>query len=159
MLAAFEKPQAFIFEESEREGSVGKTGGAVQLSNHRSSHKNKTGKRTHLMKRVYGPSFPSLSDTNCQYICNLQAENGDEIIRNGFASIGEASDKRKRGMVLPFEPHSITFDDVIYSVDMPQVSKFSKKKIIPCFDVIFTEREQTDHLVLKISGNENSRSS
>jgi hypothetical protein len=52
MLAAFEKPQAFIFEESEREGSVGKTGGAVQLSNHGSSHKNKTGKRTQLMKRV-----------------------------------------------------------------------------------------------------------
>ncbi|KAI5595772.1 hypothetical protein BDE02_03G162500 [Populus trichocarpa] len=91
-LNAFEKPQAFIFEESEREGSVGKTGGAVQLSNHGSSHKNKT-------------------------------ENGDEINRNGFASIGEASDNRKRGMVLPFEPHSITFDDVIYSVDMPQEMK------------------------------------
>ncbi|CAI8614418.1 unnamed protein product [Vicia faba] len=27
---------------------------------------------------------------------------------------------RKRGMVLPFEPHSITFDEVSYSVDMPQ---------------------------------------
>ncbi|KAK8473550.1 hypothetical protein PHAVU_001G166400 [Phaseolus vulgaris] len=25
-----------------------------------------------------------------------------------------------RGMVLPFEPHSITFDDVTYAVDMPQ---------------------------------------
>ncbi|XP_061982096.1 pleiotropic drug resistance protein 1-like isoform X4 [Populus nigra] len=81
-LNAFEKPQAFIFEESEREGSVGKTGGAVQLSNH-----------------------------------------GNEINRNSFASIGEASDNRKRGMVLPFEPHSITFDDVIYSVDMPQEMK------------------------------------
>ncbi|XP_061982098.1 pleiotropic drug resistance protein 1-like isoform X6 [Populus nigra] len=69
-LNAFEKPQAFIFEESEREGS-----------------------------------------------------NGDEINRNSFASIGEASDNRKRGMVLPFEPHSITFDDVIYSVDMPQEMK------------------------------------
>jgi protoporphyrinogen oxidase len=23
--------------------------------------------------------------------------------------------------VLPFEPHSITFDNVVYSVDMPQV--------------------------------------
>ncbi|XP_061982099.1 pleiotropic drug resistance protein 1-like isoform X7 [Populus nigra] len=68
-LNAFEKPQAFIFEESERE------------------------------------------------------ENGDEINRNSFASIGEASDNRKRGMVLPFEPHSITFDDVIYSVDMPQEMK------------------------------------
>ncbi|KAL9349476.1 hypothetical protein Peur_056731 [Populus x canadensis] len=89
---SFEKPQAFIFEESEREGSVGKTGGAVQLSDHGSSLKNKT-------------------------------ENGDEINRNGSASIGEASDERKRGMVLPFEPHSITFDDVIYSVDMPQEMK------------------------------------
>ncbi|XP_073222746.1 pleiotropic drug resistance protein 1-like isoform X2 [Cicer arietinum] len=27
---------------------------------------------------------------------------------------------RKRGMVLPFEPHCITFDEVTYSVDMPQ---------------------------------------
>ncbi|KAG5249759.1 pleiotropic drug resistance protein [Salix suchowensis] len=91
-LDTFEKPQAFIFEESNREGFVGKTGGAVQLSNHGSGHKNST-------------------------------ENGDEINRNGSASIGEASDNRKKGMVLPFEPHSITFDDVIYSVDMPQEMK------------------------------------
>lgn len=28
---------------------------------------------------------------------------------------------RKRGMVLPFEQHSITFDEIKYSVDMPQV--------------------------------------
>ncbi|KAK7318028.1 hypothetical protein RJT34_02725 [Clitoria ternatea] len=26
----------------------------------------------------------------------------------------------RRGMVLPFEPHSITFDDATYSIDMPQ---------------------------------------
>ncbi|CAL1376770.1 unnamed protein product [Linum trigynum] len=32
----------------------------------------------------------------------------------------EASGSKKKGMVLPFEPHSLTFDDVIYSVDMPQ---------------------------------------
>ncbi|KAF7849923.1 hypothetical protein BT93_L0124 [Corymbia citriodora subsp. variegata] len=30
---------------------------------------------------------------------------------------------RKRGMVLPFEQHSITFDEIIYSVDMPQEMK------------------------------------
>lgn len=29
---------------------------------------------------------------------------------------------RKRGMVLPFEPLSLTFDNVKYSVDMPVVS-------------------------------------
>ncbi|KAE8728222.1 Pleiotropic drug resistance protein 3 [Hibiscus syriacus] len=30
---------------------------------------------------------------------------------------------KKKGMVLPFEPHSMTFDDVIYSVDMPKEIK------------------------------------
>ncbi|KAL8091917.1 hypothetical protein AgCh_034255 [Apium graveolens] len=29
----------------------------------------------------------------------------------------------RKGMVLPFEPHSITFDDITYSVDMPQQLK------------------------------------
>jgi hypothetical protein len=33
----------------------------------------------------------------------------------------ETNHSRKRGMVLPFEPHSITFDEVTYSVVMPQV--------------------------------------
>ncbi|KAK1434083.1 hypothetical protein QVD17_11001 [Tagetes erecta] len=35
----------------------------------------------------------------------------------------EGSQNNKKGMVLPFEPHSITFDDVKYSVDMPQEMK------------------------------------
>ncbi|KAK4372803.1 hypothetical protein RND71_008187 [Anisodus tanguticus] len=30
---------------------------------------------------------------------------------------------KKRGMVLPFEPHSITFDNIVYSVDMSQEIK------------------------------------
>ncbi|CAN8312262.1 unnamed protein product [Cochlearia groenlandica] len=36
------------------------------------------------------------------------------------AFLVEANANKKRGMVLPFEPHSITFDNVVYSVDMPQ---------------------------------------
>ncbi|KAK4422339.1 Pleiotropic drug resistance protein 1 [Sesamum alatum] len=35
----------------------------------------------------------------------------------------DANGNRKRGMILPFEPHSITFDDVRYSVDMPAEMK------------------------------------
>ncbi|KAG6417147.1 hypothetical protein SASPL_119298 [Salvia splendens] len=31
----------------------------------------------------------------------------------------ELTENRKKGMILPFEPHSLTFDDVRYSVDMP----------------------------------------
>ena len=33
---------------------------------------------------------------------------------------------KKRGMVLPFEPHSLIFDEVTYSVDMPQVTLILK---------------------------------
>ncbi|KAK9232149.1 hypothetical protein WN943_022392 [Citrus x changshan-huyou] len=38
-------------------------------------------------------------------------------------TITEANQPKRRGMVLPFEPHSLTFDDVTYSVDMPQEMK------------------------------------
>ncbi|CAH9101208.1 unnamed protein product [Cuscuta europaea] len=33
------------------------------------------------------------------------------------------NDSSKTGMVLPFEPHSLIFDNVVYSVDMPQEMK------------------------------------
>ncbi|PWA48214.1 pleiotropic drug resistance protein PDR/CDR [Artemisia annua] len=33
------------------------------------------------------------------------------------------SQNKNKGMILPFEPHSITFNDVKYSVDMPQEMK------------------------------------
>lgn len=36
----------------------------------------------------------------------------------------ESSNAKKRGMVLPFEPHAITFDEIVYSVDMPQVNHY-----------------------------------
>ncbi|VFQ92295.1 unnamed protein product [Cuscuta campestris] len=37
--------------------------------------------------------------------------------------VAGTSETQKRGMVLPFEPHSLTFDNVMYSVDMPQEMK------------------------------------
>nr|XP_043635770.1 pleiotropic drug resistance protein 1-like [Erigeron canadensis] len=36
---------------------------------------------------------------------------------------GSGGQIKKKGMILPFEPHSITFNDVKYSVDMPQEMK------------------------------------
>ncbi|XP_065617096.1 pleiotropic drug resistance protein 1-like [Quercus suber] len=35
----------------------------------------------------------------------------------------EVNQSRKTGMILPFDPHTITFDEVKYSVDMPQEMK------------------------------------
>jgi hypothetical protein len=43
--------------------------------------------------------------------CFRPAESGNEISRY-----------RRRGMVLPFEQHTLTFDEITYSVDMPQVA-------------------------------------
>jgi hypothetical protein len=37
--------------------------------------------------------------------------------------------RRERGMVLPFEQHTLTFDEITYSVDMPQVA-FVKLSLI-----------------------------
>ncbi|EEF49231.1 ATP-binding cassette transporter, putative [Ricinus communis] len=37
--------------------------------------------------------------------------------------IVEENHQKQKGMVLPFEPHSITFNDIRYSVDMPQEMK------------------------------------
>lgn len=58
------------------------------------------------------------------------AEKGNEVrgslssrsmsAREGGITSG-AEQNRKRGMVLPFEPFSITFDDIRYAVNMPQV--------------------------------------
>ncbi|KAK4372801.1 hypothetical protein RND71_008185 [Anisodus tanguticus] len=48
-------------------------------------------------------------------------ENADNVqLTEGSEADGQ---NKKKGMVLPFEPHSITFDDVVYSVDMPQEMK------------------------------------
>ncbi|KAL2968076.1 hypothetical protein AAZX31_15G011500 [Glycine max] len=55
-------------------------------------------------------------------------DNGTESMSSRSASVRpkaavESSHRRKRGMVLPFEPHSLTFDGITYSVDMPQEMK------------------------------------
>ncbi|KAJ0744241.1 putative ABC-type sulfate transporter [Helianthus annuus] len=41
----------------------------------------------------------------------------------GALSTNEGNADKKRGMILPFEPHSITFNNIKYSVDMPQEMK------------------------------------
>ncbi|GFP81465.1 pleiotropic drug resistance protein 1 [Phtheirospermum japonicum] len=48
----------------------------------------------------------------------------DETENDAQVSVGSSSiENRKRGMILPFEPHSLTFDDIRYSVDMPAEMK------------------------------------
>ncbi|CAK8543690.1 unnamed protein product [Lathyrus sativus] len=48
-----------------------------------------------------------------------QSRKGTNVLKY-IKDTGTTGLSTKRGMVLPFEPHSITFDEVTYSVDMPQ---------------------------------------
>ncbi|XP_030479880.1 pleiotropic drug resistance protein 1 [Cannabis sativa] len=47
----------------------------------------------------------------------------DSDNQNAESSTEEMNQNRNTGMVLPFEPHWITFKDIVYSVDMPQEMK------------------------------------
>ncbi|XP_050231953.1 pleiotropic drug resistance protein 1-like isoform X2 [Mercurialis annua] len=49
-----------------------------------------------------------------------QVESSHSTNAASGSALDEANQNKKKGMVLPFEPHSLTFDDVVYSVDMPQ---------------------------------------
>ncbi|KAJ0586561.1 putative ABC-type xenobiotic transporter [Helianthus annuus] len=56
---------------------------------------------------------------------NVSAQNDSDTqdVEMTSTTTGDAGQAKKKGMILPFEPHSITFNDVKYSVDMPQEMK------------------------------------
>lgn len=54
------------------------------------------------------------------------------------ATLEVAGLERKRGMILPFQPLSISFDDVKYYVDMPAVSS--------TFDFLFSSFRRVNHI-------------
>ncbi|KAK8678822.1 hypothetical protein V6N13_144303 [Hibiscus sabdariffa] len=102
-LNPLEKNRAVISDESESNDLVNGVGvgGGIQLTRQEnsSSHVNRSEVQDDIQKSTSSKSF-SMSD----------------------ATVG-ATGKRKKGMVLPFEQHSLTFDDIVYSVDMPQEMK------------------------------------
>lgn len=48
-------------------------------------------------------------------VCRQRSTSSTEI------EAAEGNENQQRGMILPFEPHSLTFDNITYSVDMPAV--------------------------------------
>ncbi|KAI3716295.1 hypothetical protein L6452_23532 [Arctium lappa] len=44
-----------------------------------------------------------------------------DAVTTELSSSNDNNQTKKKGMVLPFEPHCITFNDIKYSVDMPQM--------------------------------------
>ncbi|KAK8584757.1 hypothetical protein V6N13_138706 [Hibiscus sabdariffa] len=115
-LNPLEKNRAVISDESESNDLVNgiRVGRGIQLTSqeNNSSHVNRSEIQDDIQKSTSSKSF-SLSD----------------------ATVG-ATGKRKKGMALPFEQHSLTFDDIVYSVDMPQVSQRSRKHLPVYLDTV-----------------------
>ncbi|WOK99145.1 hypothetical protein Cni_G07857 [Canna indica] len=58
------------------------------------------------------------------FIFLLFAESADAMTSDTLSgSVNAANDQNKKGMILPFTPLSITFDNIRYSVNMPQEMK------------------------------------
>ncbi|WCJ30204.1 ABC transporter G family member 39 [Euphorbia peplus] len=94
-LNPFDRPQAVISEEVYAEKHVIGTGEYIDQSSK-------------------GKNSPERDSTNGSNTSSKPTATG---------SFREARENKKRGMVLPFQPLSITFDEIRYSVDMPQEMK------------------------------------
>lgn len=96
-LNPFGKPQAVLSKETLAERNTKRSGDFIELSSR-------------------GKSSPAQGTEDRGSVSSSSlAARVDQM--NG------AYENRKRGMVLPFEPQSLTFDDIRYSVDMPQEMK------------------------------------
>jgi len=70
-------------------------------------------------------------------VYNFNADKGNEnrrsvcsrTLSSRVGSIGASEHKTKRGMVLPFTPLSITFDEIRYAVEMPQVQELNSHSV------------------------------
>ncbi|KAG4137149.1 hypothetical protein ERO13_D07G054100v2 [Gossypium hirsutum] len=100
-LKPFGSSRTVISEQTESNEQTNGVGGSIQLTNNESSS-----------NRV----------TNLEIQEEAQRSISSKSSSVTEATVGDIAIK-KRGMVLPFEPHSITFDNVVYSVDMPQEMK------------------------------------
>ncbi|KAL0536436.1 hypothetical protein IC582_025385 [Cucumis melo] len=98
-LDPFEKPQAVVSKETSTDKSVKKSQDVqeLELSSKGKSTSERTENQISLSSRTSSARVGSFSE--------------------------EAHQNKKRGMVLPFEPHSIAFDEIRYAVDMPQEMK------------------------------------
>ncbi|XP_048326082.2 pleiotropic drug resistance protein 1-like [Ziziphus jujuba] len=70
---------------------------------------------------IFSLSF--LNEFGKSYSVKPEDESNDKDKNSRPSSKPGETQSEKRGMILPFEPHSISFDDVVYSVDMPQEMK------------------------------------
>eukprot|EP00262_Sarcandra_glabra_P011220 TRINITY_DN269_c0_g1_i4.p1 TRINITY_DN269_c0_g1~~TRINITY_DN269_c0_g1_i4.p1 ORF type:complete len:861 (+),score=138.76 TRINITY_DN269_c0_g1_i4:178-2583(+) len=84
------------------------------------THANRTGEVIELSSRGKSSARRSMSKERDDEIRRSNISTGSPSARS--EAVADAN-QSKKGMVLPFQPLSITFDDIKYSVDMPQEMK------------------------------------
>lgn len=110
-MAAVGKPQAIMSAEEMAEKEANRTGNTSSLRKSTSSAKNSS------------RSLAAIGSTNTKSRSrrsfNSHQARDDALVIDEESMAGDG--RMKRGMILPFEPLSISFDDVSYYVDMPAV--------------------------------------
>ncbi|XP_015160196.1 pleiotropic drug resistance protein 1-like isoform X2 [Solanum tuberosum] len=96
-LNPFSKPQAILSEEIVAERNASKRGEVIELS----------------------PIGKSSSERGN----DVPVSTSSRSLSTRVGNITEGDLNKRKGMILPFEPLSITFDDIRYAVDMPQEMK------------------------------------
>ncbi|XP_008785597.2 ABC transporter G family member 39 [Phoenix dactylifera] len=87
---------------------LGKGQTVISEAELKEKHANRTGESIELLPAGTDSSNPTASSQESDRDIRRASQNGES---------------RKKGMVLPFTPLSLTFDDIRYSVDMPQEMK------------------------------------
>ncbi|CAL9097409.1 unnamed protein product [Musa acuminata var. zebrina] len=113
-LDPFGKSQPPISEETLKEKHINLTGEGLESS----SRGRKSIDHSASKSKSRGHAKSMLSKS-----WRAGSENGMRRKDSSLGSMKAAFDQNRRGMVLPFTPLSITFDDIRYSVDMPQEMK------------------------------------
>ena len=112
LLIAFGKPQAVISEET-------------PVAKHSDGKENPVEKHCDRKEKDIELSHnEKTSSGRLERGADIQRSVSSESSLAARSRRNEFNQKKKQGMVLPFEPLSITFDDISYAVDMPQVSNF-----------------------------------
>lgn len=124
LIAAFGKSQPILSKEALAEKNANRTGDFIELSR---SGKSSLGASQDCPMYV---AFSTLYDSSCKFNhYENNAERGNQSQRSvssrtlsaRVGSLSNASQNRKRGMVLPFQPLSMTFNEIRYAIEMPQV--------------------------------------
>lgn len=117
-IAAVGKPQAIMSEEELAEKEANRTGASV---NSKVSGSTRSQSRSLAGIMAAGEKSHSTQSRSRRSSASELSRHGDE---DESTIVHPAADGgAKRGMILPFQPLSISFDDVSYYVDMPAEMK------------------------------------